>query len=152
MLAAFMPRHRVHVVVVAIALIVAIAWALAELIGPARRTGEQQMLALASTVAARIALARGDRALARAYIVEFEADQNKVDPFIVLSLIANESDFNACAVSRVGKDLGLMQLRTTGAGRHGQFHQALAVPQDRERACLIRAAGQVGDAVVARRR
>src|SRR5437762_14260131 len=35
MLAAFMPRHRVHVVVVAIALIVAIAWALAELIGPA---------------------------------------------------------------------------------------------------------------------
>ena len=70
----------------------------AELIGPARRTGEQQMLALASTVAARIALARGDRALARAYIVEFEEATR--------GLVATYRATNATSAVRVCFDLG----------------------------------------------
>jgi soluble lytic murein transglycosylase-like protein len=54
---------------------------------------------------------------ALAYSVEYEADQNGVDPFMVLAIIANESDFDACEVSADKKDLGLMQLRVTGAGK-----------------------------------
>jgi soluble lytic murein transglycosylase-like protein len=52
-----------------------------------------------------------------ANVIEFEAQQNNQDPFLVAAIIANESEFDACAVSHDRKDLGLMQLRTTGAGK-----------------------------------
>jgi len=74
----------------------------AELIGPARRTGEQQVLALASTVAARIALARGDRTGARAYIVEFEEATR--------GLVATYRATNATSAVRVCVDLGDAEL------------------------------------------
>src|SRR5439155_16316504 len=69
-----------------------------ELIGPARRTGEQQVLALASTVAARIAMARGDRAAARSYVAEFEEATR--------GLVATYRATNATSAVRVCVDLG----------------------------------------------
>jgi class 3 adenylate cyclase/tetratricopeptide (TPR) repeat protein len=81
----------------------------AELIGPARRTGEQQVLALASTVAARIALARGDRAAARAFVVEFEEATR--------GLVATYRATNATSAVRVCADLGDADL----ARRIGEF-------------------------------
>ena len=73
-----------------------------ELIGPARRTGEQQMLALAATVAARIAMARGDRAAARAFVAEFEEATR--------GLVATYRATNATSAVRVCLDLGDVEL------------------------------------------
>jgi hypothetical protein len=73
-----------------------------ELVGPARRTGEQQVLALASTVAARIAMARGDGAAARAYVVEFEEATR--------GLVATYRATSATSAVRVCVDLGDAEL------------------------------------------
>jgi soluble lytic murein transglycosylase-like protein len=49
-------------------------------------------------------------------IIDSESVQAGVDPLLVATMVFHESGFNPQAVSPVGKDFGLMQLRPTGAG------------------------------------
>lgn len=63
--------------------------------------------------------AQGDRATAERYATEIkaEADRYQIDPLLVVALGAHESRFDARAVGRDGRDVGLFQLRRgSGAG------------------------------------
>ncbi len=46
--------------------------------------------------------------------IQYEAMQANVDPYLIVALIEHESGYNPRAIGPDGKDLGLMQLRTTG--------------------------------------
>lgn len=49
-------------------------------------------------------------------LIQAEADKNQIHPLLLVALIQHESEGDTRARSDDGKDCGLMQLRTTGAG------------------------------------
>src|SRR6266581_3039227 len=54
-----------------------------------------------------------DQALSWATAVAFHAEKNQLDPFEIIGIARNESDFTVNMVSPDGKDCGITQTRTT---------------------------------------
>ncbi len=65
-------------------------------------------------------------------VILYEAHKASIDPLIVVALIERESSFKPHAVGKDGMDLGLMQIRRTGACLEGMStlpHHIITTPE-----------------------